>query len=259
MTHDDDDDFLDIPAPPRRPGRPPKSQAPQNPAKDGVIKGRQSKLKKKKTKTKKFKDPSEVHKAGKETFGYQEKLAIYEGVSISMLSQIFGKDNRTVTRMLATLPPCGVRAGSAIYDLAEAARLLVAPVIEEDKLEEYIKGLRPEMLPPRLSKEFWSAQRAKQEYEVTADLLWKTHEISELLAEVFKTFKTTVTLFVENIESNTKVTDEQRKVLERLCDGLLIDTHTNLIEGFRNHGPESTKASMRIAQESPIEGGEFDS
>jgi hypothetical protein len=153
---------------------------------------------------------------------------IYEGCSISELAAIFGNDRRTVTEKLRTCPQAGTRQGYPIYTVAAAAAYLVEPLVD---IEAYIKRLRPQDLPPLLTKEFWAGQIAKQKFQLNDSKLWPTEDVMTVLADVFKRLKSGILLFADTVEAKSELTDLQRKLINELSDGLLIELHRTLVEG----------------------------
>lgn len=161
----------------------------------------------------------------------QEHLqALFDGCSISELAAVFNKDKRTVSEKIRNVKPSGSRDGFPIYHLREAASALADPVSPE-QIEEYIKQLRPNDLPPYLLKEFWAGQLTKQKFELNDASLWPTEDVMRVLAAVFKNLKTGILLFADTIEAKTDLSDKQRKLLNELSDGLLVELHRTLVEG----------------------------
>lgn len=153
---------------------------------------------------------------------------IYEGVSISELAAIFHMDRRTVTEKTRSCPTAGTRDGYPIYSIAAAAGYLVEPLID---IEAYIKRLRPQDLPPLLTKEFWAGQIAKQKFQLNDSKLWPTEDVMTVLADVFKRLKAGILLFADTVEARAELTELQRKLINELSDGLLIELHRVLVEG----------------------------
>lgn len=154
---------------------------------------------------------------------------MFDGCSISELAAVFNKDKRTVSEKIRGIKPSGERYGVPIYHMREAARLLCDPISEAD-IEDYIKQLRPNDLPPMLLKEFWNGQLSKQKFELAEGALWQTDDVLRVLTETFKKLKTGVLLFADTIEAKTELTDKQRRIINELSDGLLVELHKTLVE-----------------------------
>ena len=180
----------------------------------------------------KKKEITPVHDEGPDEYlgSTQEQwLAIYDGVSVSQLSAIFGKDDRTITKLIRHVKPSGKRGKNNIYPIREAARYLVEPVIDE---ETFIKTLtRTQDLPPYLQKEFWAAQLNRQKYQIQEGELWPTDKVLSVFNEVFKRLKMTIRLFEDTIEARTELTPAQRKIVREMSDGLLDSLRKSLLEG----------------------------
>lgn len=162
----------------------------------------------------------------------EEKLVIYEGASVSMLGELFGMDNRDITRKLAKLKPCGQRNGWPIYKIGEAAAYLVEPVID---IETYIKTLKPADLPTALQDAYWKGQLSKQRWEENAKHLWRTEAVMSVFTETFKTIRQNLMLFSDAVEAKTGLTEEQRATIEGMTDGVLDELRRALLEKFELH------------------------
>jgi hypothetical protein len=159
----------------------------------------------------------------------ETRQAIYEGVSIAQLCAIFDSSNKTVSKKLAALAPIGVRGGHPIYKLSEAARYLVEPIYDP---EEVIRRMNHRDLPPTLLKEFWTGQRAKQQYEEQAGHLWRTENVIEYLGEAFKVIRMSLLLLGDSVERETQFTERQRDILKRLVDSTLNGAADALVRKF---------------------------
>jgi hypothetical protein len=177
----------------------------------------------------------------------ETKAIIYEGVSVSQLGAIFGIDNRTVTRKINGLSPCGTRVGHAIYELKEAAAYLVDP---KGDIGEYIKKMNHRDLPPLLLKEFWTGQNARLKFEEEQGDLWRTEKVIEHMGEVFKTLRMTILLTRDRVERETELTDRQRLIIDNIIDGALGNMHLALVEQFEND-PDRTFDGTDDEQVSP--------
>lgn len=152
---------------------------------------------------------------------------ITSGVSISFLAEVFRQHPKTVRRRVAALKPVGKKKNFAVYDLAEAAGRLVPPKVNVD---EYMKSMRPQDLPPWLQEVYWAAQLKKQKWEENAQDLWRTQKVMDVLAGVFSHIKNTTMLWEEQILGSGNITDEQRQTFLRLKDSLLMDIYGTLVD-----------------------------
>jgi hypothetical protein len=165
-------------------------------------------------------------------YSEDEKLTLYEGASVSILGELFGMDNRDVTKKLAKCKPCGERNGWPIYKLGEAARYLVEPVID---IEEYIKTLKPSDLPTALQDAYWKGQLSRQKWEENAKHLWRTEAVMSVLTGVYKNLRQGLMLFSDTVEAQKGLNAEQRAVIEGLTDNLLDEMRRTLVEQFELH------------------------
>jgi Protein of unknown function (DUF1441) len=177
----------------------------------------------------------------------ESKAMLFEGASISQLAALFGHDNRTITKKIQGIKPIGKRAGHPIYKIAEAAAYLVKPMGD---IEEYIKKMQPEDLPPKLSKEFWSAQSLRMKFEEDRNDLWRTSDVVTHFAESFKVARTTIMLTVDSIEKTTELSEAQRNLMLAEMDKLMLGLNKALLERFQ-HEPDRTF-------EVPSNGGQAD-
>lgn len=152
---------------------------------------------------------------------------IHRGVSVTWLMQAFSMDRTTVRKKLAKLDPIASERGNAeIYNFRQACAYLVKPKVD---IHEYMKSMKPTELPVELQKDYWDARAKRQKYELNAGMLWRTTDVQEVFGEAFKHIKTSVQLFISTIERTSEMTPAQRKTLENLCDGMLVDLHQRLV------------------------------
>lgn len=154
---------------------------------------------------------------------------IAAGCTITDLSMLFRLDARTVRIRLADVPPDGKRGNYPLWQIITAAPYLVKPAYD---VEQYIKKMRPNDLPPLLLKEYWNGQRARQRFEEDEGLLWRTQKVVETLSEVFKTARMTILLLPDTLERETTLTDSQRQIIRDECDKTLEAMRDNLVEKF---------------------------
>lgn len=190
-------------------------------------------------------DSSEQHdpvRAGQPSIGdWSDTL---RGVSITWLSQAFRMDRQTVKKRLARLDSvANGHAGQPVYDFVQAAAYLVKPKVN---VAEYIKGLKPTDLPVILQDQYWASQLKRQQFEVKAGNLWPTDDVLEVFGRTFLLLKDTMQLWVENLNeaSRSGLTNEQRKLLTAMVDGLQADLHRNLIEMPKQHKTRSQLAEL---------------
>lgn len=144
------------------------------------------------------------------------------GVSAAWLGHVFGMDKNTVKKRLAKCPVAGMNRGTPHYLIKEAASYLVNPKVD---VEEYIRSLRPQDLPPHLNDTYWSALGKRQKVLADAKETWNTDDVLAVFGRVNMRIKSTVMLWVDEVDRVHGLTDEQREMLTRMADGLLEDIH----------------------------------
>ena len=158
---------------------------------------------------------------------------IYKGATTGDLAAMFKMDHRLVRSKMVELKPCGRRGASDVYEVAEAARLLVRPFDDAEIVERILKMNHTE-LPKMLSKEFWYAQTQKQKYELAAGDLWPTVEIVKTAGEAFKTLRLSLQLLPDTIDREANLSEKQRETVQRVIDAALNDMRERLIHAFEN-------------------------
>ena len=154
------------------------------------------------------------------------KAMLYEGASLSQLGHLFGMDRRTVSQKLGVaVKPCGKREGNDIYNIADAARVLVEhdlPLESVEDISRYVSQLDPTRLPRLLTKEFWAAMLNKARYEEQMGDLMRTSDVVEIYGDLVKAIRTPLVLAVDTIDAQAELSETQREVAMRLIDSLLI-------------------------------------
>ena len=164
---------------------------------------------------------------------------VYGGVSAHWLSQVFGHDKNTIKKKIAAanLEIVGKRNGGPLYRIADAAAVLVKPKVD---LVAYVKSLRPNDLPPMLNDAYWSAMLKRQKWEENAGDLWRTEAVLEVFGDLALSFKTTVNLWVEEVDRQESLSPGQRKILTGLADKLLEQVYEVMVEAPRKKKTAST-------------------
>lgn len=172
----------------------------------------------------------------------ESSVMVYQGLNLSQLAQIFEMDRRDLTKKIEAVgvKPCGMSAGYPIYKLKDIMPLVVKPVYD---VESYLRNMHPNELPKHLAKEFWAGQRSKQDYELKAGNLWPTEKVVSEVGELFKLFKMSALLATDTIERQVELSEEQRAIIKRLMDGMLIDLYKTIGEKFSSKGGASVEAA----------------
>lgn len=178
---------------------------------------------------------------------------VWGGVSAHWLSQVFKADKMTIKKKLANAgcTIVGKRKGAPLYNIAEAAQYLVKPKVD---LVSYVQSLRPNDLPPILQATYWDAMLKRQKWEENAGKLWRTEDVSTVLGDLAVMIKTSVTLWVEDVDRTKGLTQDQRGVLVELTDKLLMDINRLMLEApqrSRTASSAETPDGEEAAEESP--------
>jgi hypothetical protein len=175
-------------------------------------------------------------------------VIMYEGANLSQLSVLFRMDHRVLVEKLHQCPPTGVRNGTSIWRIDVAAPYLVRPMFD---IEEYVRKMNPTDLPKMLSKEFWSAQKIKQEVQEREGNLWQTERVVRAIGGVMKIVKNSVRLFVDAVDRQSELNEAQRRILKNLGDGLLNEAYRNVVKEFSEKptNPEQQEAVAEMIYE----------
>lgn len=143
---------------------------------------------------------------------------VLRGVTVSFLAEVFHLDPKTVRAKLATCPVLSRPQQGPRYDLAVAAPYLVTPIF--DVKTAILDLARKDKLPAEVSDKFWSSMTRRQAWERNAGELWRTSEVMDVFSEVFLLIKSTMTLWVEEVDRAKGITAAQREVILELVDAL---------------------------------------
>ena len=175
---------------------------------------------------------------------------VYGGVSAAWLGHVFGMDKNTIKKKLAKCEVAGKNRGTPLYRIKDAAAWLVPPKVD---LMTYIKSLRPQDMPPQLNDSYWSAMGRRQKVLADAKELWRTPDVLDVFGSAAIKIKSTVQLWVDEVDRVHGLSDEQRTMLTRMADGLLSDIHEIFVTAPRERSTFST-ITEHEAPPSPAEG-----
>ncbi len=159
-----------------------------------------------------------------------DKDMLYQGASLSQLSLIFKRDNRTTAKKIhGNVKPVGVRNGSPIYAIHEVAPFLCPPNFTVD---EYIERMTVNDLPTELSKEFWSGMRSRQLFEKEQGLLVPLADVKDIVGAHNKIVRERILLVKESVERQVELSERARAILTDTLDSLLEDMRDAIIREF---------------------------
>lgn len=161
--------------------------------------------------------------------------AIYDGVTITTLGEIFSLEHKEVKkRLIGKCPPAPSKDKFVRYKIKDAAPYLIDSKIDP---EEFFKNLSPSKWPPALQDAFWKAQNSKQKYEQNRGDLWRTARVFTVVTGAFKIIRMTILMFVDTVSQRTELTPEQRAIIQSLGDGLLETLNKVLKDEFALYSP----------------------
>jgi hypothetical protein len=164
---------------------------------------------------------------------------IYDGVPATTLGEIFGLDHKDVVRRLSgrVQPIPNSKDKYVRYRIRDAAPYLCEMQVNPEEMLERLKKLSPAKWPSALQDAFWKAQLSRQKYHKERGELWSTTRVFEVISSAFKVIRLTILMFVDTVEQRTQLTDEQRRIITELGDGLLATLEKTLRDEFADHKP----------------------
>ena len=182
------------------------------------------------------------------------QLAIYEGVTITTLGEIFGLDHKDVRkRLTGKVAPVASKDKFVRFKIKDAAPYLVESLVNP---EEIFKNLSPSKWPPALQDAFWKAQNSKQKWEENRGDLWRTLRVFEVVAQAFKVIRLTILMFVDTVGQRTELTAEQRTIIQSLGDGLLDSLAKTLKDSFEGYEPAEDEHGTPLIEAQMIDDAE---
>jgi len=167
--------------------------------------------------------------------------------TLSQIAQMFHTDAKTLPQRMKGIPASGKRNGYKVYRIVDAASRLVKPGYE---IEEFIRQMSPQELPPLLSKEFWNGQKARLAFEKELGNLWPTEDVVEMTAVLSQGVRQVMVLLVDDIDREEGFTDGQRKAFRRIMDAGITTMNEELTKAFKdyyaNRDPSRTTVSQRM-------------
>jgi len=155
----------------------------------------------------------------------------HAGVGIDWLSGAFEMDRRKVRVRLAGCPIMEHRKAKSgtypVYRLRDAAAYLVPG---HAAVAEAIRNMNSSDLPPDLQKDVWDARLKEIKWREQAGELWRTSDVTEVLAETFKVMRQSIQLWADGLEAETDLPPEVRSRIIEMSDQLQAELHQRLVE-----------------------------
>lgn len=151
--------------------------------------------------------------------------------TMAQLAQMFRTDSKSLPQRLQGLQSAGTnRRGYKVFWIDEAASRLVRPGYE---IEEYIRQMSPQELPPLLSKEYWNGQNARIKFEEQMGRLWPTDRVVEAFSTGLAALRMSILLIQDGVEREEVLTEKQREVVQRLMDSAVNDAREAIVEKMK--------------------------
>ncbi len=160
------------------------------------------------------------------------ELLVTAMATIAQLAQLFETDAKTLPKRMKSVVPRGTRRGNKVYSIREAAQFIVTPGYE---IEEYIRQMSPQELPPLLQKEFWNGQRARLEFETKLGNYWATEAVVEYIGELQNTIRMVLLLLTDDVNREGSLTNGQRATIQRITDAAIETMKKNVVEKFKDY------------------------
>lgn len=174
--------------------------------------------------------------------GEQETL-IRRAASVSQIMALFGMRRSTVEQKLKNCNPIRYTdSGRPIYDVAEAARYLVKPVLK-------LSDIKVEDLPRKVQDSYWAALLKKQKWEVNAGELWHTDKVRELFGTALQAVRVRLQILPEDIERSLGLSHEHYETVKTLVDRIQASIHDDL----KKVAAASSTPSQRADEEDDLE------
>lgn len=190
------------------------------------------------------------------TSNREASRAMYDGVTMYDLEQLFHVTRRTVQRKLSEYESTGKRGAYDTWKLKDVAGLFVKPT---GNMEEFIKAAQPQDLPVLLQKEYWNGLRAKQAFMENEGDLWRTDRVAALFGDAFQIIRTSLLLLPDELERRAGMTDQQRNGFQEGIDAALDQLQNLFQETFKtNEDPANLAGAYYIIMPTPPEDDDDD-
>jgi hypothetical protein len=176
------------------------------------------------------------------TFKTADVHTVIQGVSIAWLMKAFRMGRAAIEAKLAGCPAVGTgKHNIPLYDLPVAASYLIKPRMSQ---AEMFKTLRPNDLPDKLKDAYWAAKLKQQKYERQAGELWRTEDVLDTFAEVFKILRQSLQLIPDAVDREKGISPEQRQIITRAVDAIQDELHQKLVLFAQERATPSSVAGL---------------
>lgn len=151
--------------------------------------------------------------------------------TMAQIAQMFGTDSKSLPKRMQGIQSAGTnKRGYKTYSIAEAATRIVRPGYE---IEEYIRQMSPQEMPPLLSKEYWNGQNARIKFEEQMGRLWPTDRVVEAFSAGLAALRMSILLIQDGVEREEVLSEAQRAAVQRLMDSAINDAREAVVEKMK--------------------------
>lgn len=150
---------------------------------------------------------------------------LLRGATVSQLMQLFEVDRREVVSRLRNIDPVGNRGKSPIYRVSQVAEAVMFGERGGEALSEAQRRKQAAQ-----EKDYWDSQLKRQKFLEQAGDLWRTDKVIDVMAQVFKLFRESVVVFMDELEHESGLPPEQVAKAKVFGDGLLNGMRSTLLQ-----------------------------
>jgi hypothetical protein len=175
---------------------------------------------------------------------------LYQGVSVSMLAEMFGMKRSNVERKLSGCPSAGVtNQGTLTYRISDAAPYLMKIRLSDKQIRETLQKADPKDFPAMTNKMFWEGLAQRRKYEEQVGDMWHTSDVAAVAASAFNAIRMSVLLLPDDLADKAGLNEQQRKLAQDVVDTALESMQESLVDALQK--------PSRSGQESSAEDGEI--
>ena len=163
-----------------------------------------------------------------------DRAAIFQGVTVTMLAEIFRMKRQNVERRLASCPVSGVTEhGSHLYQIGDASQYLVRVKLSDEQVREVLRTADPKDFPPMTNKMFWEGLIQRRKYEELTNELWHTSDVMTVAAATFNAIRMSLLLLPDELSDKAGLNEQQRTLVQSIVDTMLETCRESLTEELR--------------------------
>lgn len=161
------------------------------------------------------------------SFSSKDLHRIATGVSIQWLAKAFRMTRHNVGKRIVDLKPVGTGDyGQPLYDLPEAAQLLVEPIVD---VKTYLKTAKPSELPENLRETVWNSKLKSQRWEEKAGHLWRTENVMTFFGEILSDIRDRLQLIPDKVERMQGLSIENYRLIRHAVDEVQEEIYDRIV------------------------------